>query len=153
MSDPVPRRDVAGIAGAAFFIVVGSLAIWHARDFSPLGSVFPRTIGATMVLLSIVYIVMAVARPGGAPPPAGGSNVRRTALVAVMLAWAMLFETVGFLSTSVAAYALIMLIANYDRWTPGRAVAYVAAGALLLGGLYAVFAMVLQVPLPAGWLL
>ncbi len=75
-----PRRDIPGIAGSAVFIVVGVLAFWGARDFSPLGSVFPRTMAVAMVVFAAAYIAMALLRPsaprrcrqarfGGAAPP------------------------------------------------------------------------------------
>lgn len=152
MNEPV-RRDVRGIAGSAVFIVVGVLAIWHSSEFSPLGSVFPRTIAATMIVLAAVYIAMALLRPQAPEAMAAGSNWRRSALIVVLLAWAFLLETIGFLSTSVLAYAAILVIANYDRWTPRLALAYTAVGAAVLGGLYAVFHYLLQVPLPRGMLL
>lgn len=152
MNEPV-RRDVRGIAGSAVFIVVGVLAIWHSSEFSPLGSVFPRTIAAAMIVLAAVYIAMALLRPQAPEAMAAGSNWRRGALIVVLLAWAFLLETIGFLSTSVLAYAAILVIANYDRWTPRLALAYTAVGAVVLGGLYTVFHYLLQVPLPRGMLL
>lgn len=145
--------DVPGIVGAVVFIAIGALALYHSREFTPLGAVFPRTMAIAMMLLSVVYIAMVLLRPTGAPPAPGGSNFRRAALVAVMVAWSLALERVGFLTTSVVAYALIMLIANYDRWTPARAVGHVAAGAIVLGSLYAIFRFVLQVPLPPGFFL
>jgi putative tricarboxylic transport membrane protein len=152
MSAP-PKRDIAGIVGAAILIVIAAMAIYHSKEFSPLGSVFPRTIGAAMILFSGAYILVALARPQPAKLPERGSPWRRTLLVVVMIAWAVLLEPVGFLSTSVFAFTAIMLIANYHRWTPRRAVAYAVSGAIVLGGLYAIFRFVLQVPLPPGILL
>ena len=152
MSEPA-RRDVSGIAASAVFIVLGVLAIWGARDSTPLGSVFPRTIAAAMIVFAVVYIAMALLRPKAPAALAAGSNWRRGALIVVLLAWAFLFEKLGFLATSVCAYAAILVIANYDRWTPRLAVVYTVVGAMVLGGLYAIFYSVLQVPLPKGLLL
>ncbi len=147
------RPDIPGIVGSAIFIVLGALAYYHAREFTPLGSVFPRTMAVIMMLFSAIYIATTLLRPTGMPPRAGGSHVRRGLLVAVMVAWSFLLEHAGFLTTSIVAYAAIMLITNYDRWTPRRAVGHVAAGALVLGSLYAVFKYGLQVPLPEGFFL
>ncbi|MBE0625822.1 MAG: tripartite tricarboxylate transporter TctB family protein [Burkholderiales bacterium] len=147
-----PRRDIPGIAGSAVFIIVGVLAIWGAREFSPLGSVFPRTMAAVMILCAAVYIAMALLRPQAPAATPAGSNWRRGALIAVLVAWAFLFEKFGFLSTSLFAYAAILVIANYDRWTPRLALTYTAVGAIVLGGLYAIFRYALQVPLPQGLL-
>ncbi len=148
-----PGRDVAGIAGALIAIVVGILAFWHAGEFSPLGSVFPRTVAAAMIVFAAVYVAVALLRPAASPIAPPGSRWRRAALVIVLLAWALLLEHVGFLTTSVIGYAAILVIANYDRWTPRMAVAYAAVGALVIGGLYTVFHVLLQVPLPRGVLL
>lgn len=153
MNEPRPSRDFAGIAGAAFFIVMGALALWHSGEFSPLGSVFPRTVATLMILLSIAYIAVAWLRPGQAQAQEPGSVWRRGALMATFVAWSMLLDPLGFLTTSIAAFVAILVIANYDRWTPRMAVTYGLVGALVLGGLYGIFRFVLQVPLPTGILL
>lgn len=152
MSEPV-RRDVPGIVGSAIFIVVGALALYHSREFSALGAVFPRTIAIVMMLLSAVYIAVSLLRPKAPAAQPAGSAWRRVALVAVMLLWAVLLDRIGFLATSVAAFAVLLVIANYDRWTPRMALVYAAVAAVVIGGLYAVFRFGLQVPLPQGVLL
>jgi putative tricarboxylic transport membrane protein len=152
MSDR-PGRDVGGIVGCGVAIAAGALAWYYAKDFSAMGAVFPRTVAAAMMLFAAAYIAAALLRPSARAAPAPGSVWRRAALVAVMAAWSVLLEKVGFLSTSVACYTAILVIANYDRWTPRMAVGYAVVGATVLGGLYAIFRFVLQVPLPQGILL
>lgn len=147
------NMDVPSIIGAAAFTVVGILAIYYSSEFSPLGLVFPRTIAVFMIVLSAVYIAVALLRPAAAPLQQRGSALRRTLLGTSMLAWALLLRPVGFLTTSIVCYALILVITNYDRWTPRRAVIYAASGIAVVGGLYAIFAYVLQVPFPEGVLL
>jgi putative tricarboxylic transport membrane protein len=153
MSNTNKAYDLRGIIGAAIFIVVGVLAIYYSGEFSPLGSVFPRTIAAAMILLSVVYIVTSLLWREAPETPAPSSNVRRILLAIVMLAWALLLEPLGFLSTSVLCYAAVLVIANYDRWTPRSALMYTAVGICILGGLYGTFRFALQVPFPAGILL
>lgn len=148
-----PRRDTPGIVGSAVFIIIGMLAIWGAREFSPLGTVFPLTMAAVMIACAVVYIAIALLRPQAPPTTPAGSHWRRGALIAVLLAWSFLFEKFGFLATSIVAYAAILVIANYDRWTPRLAIVYTVVGAVVLGGLYAIFHFALQVPLPRGTLL
>lgn len=147
-----PRRDIPGIIGSVVFIIIGMLAIWGSREFSPLGAVFPRTMAVVMIACAAVYIAMALLRPQAPATTPAGSNWRRGALMAVLLAWSFLFEKFGFLATSIVAYAAILVIANYDRWTPRLAIVYTAVGAVMLGGLYAIFHYALQVPLPEGML-
>ena len=153
MSNTNKAYDLRGIIGAAIFIVVGVLAIYYSGEFSPLGSVFPRTIAAAMILLSVVYIVTALLWREAPKTPPPSSNVRRILLAIVMLAWALLLEPLGFLSTSVLCYAAVLVIANYDRWTPRSLLIYTAVGMGILGGLYGTFRFALQVPFPTGILL
>ncbi len=153
MNEPRPKPHYAGIAGAAFFIAAGALALWFSGEFSALGAVFPRTMAALMIALSIAYIAMTLLRPKGTETQAAGSAWRRGALMAVFLAWSLLLEHLGFLATSVLAFIALLVIANYDRWTPRMAVTYGLVGAMVLGGLYAIFRFVLQVPMPPGILL
>ncbi|MGP1678792.1 MAG: tripartite tricarboxylate transporter TctB family protein [Burkholderiales bacterium] len=148
-----PRRDIPGIAGSAVFIIVGILAFWGARDFSPLGTVFPRTMAVAMIVFAAAYIAMALLRPTAPAAMPVGSPWRRGAVMVVLIAWSFLLGHVGFLTTSVVAYTALLIIANYDRWTPRMAVIYAVVGTLVLGGLYWVFHQVLQVPLPQGLLL
>jgi putative tricarboxylic transport membrane protein len=153
MSEPRPRHDLAGMAGAVFFIVMGALALWHSGGFSAMGSVFPRTFATLMILLSVAYIAVSLLRPKGAQKHPVGSVWRRAALMVVFVVWSLLLEPLGFLTTSIAAFVAILVISNYDRWTPRMAVTYGLVGAVVLGGLYGIFRFVLQVPLPPGILL
>lgn len=152
MSEPV-RRDYRSIAGSVVFILVGATALYHSREFSPLGAVFPRTIAVAMIVLSAVYIAVSMLRPKAPAAHRPGSAWRRIALVAVMVLWSVFLERIGFLTTSVTAFAALLVIANYDRWTPRMAVTYAGVAAVVLGGLYAVFRFGLQVPLPQGILI
>lgn len=150
MSDPRPTRDLPGIVGSVLAITAGSLAWHHAGDFSPMGAVFPRAVATAMMVAAAAYIATALLRPSVRPQGAAGSTWRRVALVIVMAAWSMLLEKVGFLTTSAACFAAILVIANYDRWTPRTAAVYALAGAVVVGGLYGVFRFLLLVPLPQG---
>ena len=150
MNDTVPRPDFAGMAGAAAFIAAGAAALWFSGDFSALGAVFPRSMAILMIVLSIAYIAMTLLRPKRLEPQPEGSVWRRTALMVVFVAWSLLLERLGFLATSTVAFVALLVIANYDRWTPRMAVVYGLVGALVMGGLYSIFRFVLQVPMPEG---
>jgi len=54
---------------------------------------------------------------------------------------------------SVEQIVALLVIANYDRWTPRMAVTSAAVGAAVIGGLYTIFRFGLQVPLPEGILI
>jgi len=150
MNDAV-KRDVRSIAAALGIIVVGALALYYSAYFSALGSVFPRVIAVLMIVLSLVYVGIAMLGSGVEPQvPDRGSTPRRALLAAVMFSWALLLEPLGFLAASILCYAVILFIANYDRWTPRMAVIYTATGIAVVGGLYGLFAYALHVPFPKG---
>ena len=148
-----PNRDWRGIAGAAGFVLIGAAVLYFSKDFSRLGAVFPRTIGWAMVLFALACILWAWLRPGAGVEAAKGSTLRRAALALAMLGWALLLKVVGFLASGAVAFVLLMLVANYDRWTPRRALGYLSLAAALLGGMYVIFRFGLHVPLPAGALI
>ena len=149
-----PARDIASLLSAGGFIVVGALALYHTRDMTPLGSVFPRTIASAMIMFAVVYIVWRFFKPHvGVEPPAPGSVPRRLLLVVIMVAWALLLNRIGFLVTSMIAALALLQVANWDRWTPRRAAVYVLSTLAVVVGLYAVFAFGLKVPLPTGVLM
>ena len=140
--------DLAGVIGCGLMAAVGAGSFWVAGEFSALGSVFPRTVGALMVALAAVYLFFfAVGRTLRAVP-LQGSNLRRGAAAAVMLAWGFALGPLGFLPSSAAAMAALMAIAHHDRWSLRKALTYGLAAALVLGGLYGLFKHLLLVPLP-----
>jgi hypothetical protein len=142
------RGDVGGAVGSVVFIAVGVAALWHSAEFSMLGAVFPRGIGGLLIALGALYLVLfALGRTQGGGP-LEGSLVRRAAVALVMLGWALVLAPLGFLASSALAFVLLLVIANHDRWRPMRALLYGASGAVMLGGLYALFRIVLLVPLP-----
>lgn len=103
-----------------------------------------------MIAFSAIHIVWHWFKPHPGEPPPSGSIPRRLLLGAIMLLWALLLRHVGFVVTSTTASLLLLLVANYDRWTPARAVGYVVGTLAVVGGLYSVFAFGLEVPLPTG---
>lgn len=148
-----PKRDWRGMTGAAVFMLLGAAVLYHSKDFSKLGSVFPQAIAWAMLLFAIATIVRAWVKPSPGIAPEKGSMPRRVLLVIAMLAWALSLNVLGFLSSSALAFVLLLLIAKYDRWTPRMAINYLLLGAVLLGGIYIIFRYGLQVPLPGGALI
>ena len=140
--------DLRGALGSAAAMALGAVAIWAARDFSDLGAVFPRAVGALLVALGALYIGLTLAGRTQRVAALGGSHVRRAAAAVTLLAWAFTLGPLGFLARSAAAMAALMVIANHEHWTLRRAVLYAAFSALLLIGLYSLFKIALQVPLP-----
>ncbi|MEO7941713.1 MAG: tripartite tricarboxylate transporter TctB family protein [Burkholderiaceae bacterium] len=142
------RPDIPGAVGSGLMVVIGAGAIWAARDYSDLGAVFPRTVGALLVALGIVYIVLVLLGRSRRAEGEHGSATRRALAALVMLAWGFALGPLGFLPTGVAAMASLLLIAHHGRWTLRTAVIYGIATAVVLGLMYALFQHALQVPLP-----
>jgi hypothetical protein len=144
----VVGRDVGGAIGSVVFIAIGAAALWHAGEFSMLGAVFPRGIGGLLIALGVAYLVLFALGRTRAVAPLEGSLVRRVGVAGVMLGWAFALVPLGFLGSSALAFVLLLAIANHERWTARRLLLYPLSGALLLGGLYVLFKIVLLVPLP-----
>ena len=146
------RVDIGPVIGCIVLIVVGLAAIYWSNDFSTLGAVFPRVVAGMMVLLSCLYLVMAWTRPMPRRTHEPGSGMRRFGVMAAMLAWAFLLAPLGYLLSGVLAFAALLVISHFGRWTLRLVILYGLSGLVVLGSLYSIFKFALQVPLPAGWL-
>lgn len=142
------RADLPGAVGSALMVLVGAGAIWAARDYSDLGAVFPRTVGALLIALGVVYIVLVALGRTRRGAAAEGSFARRALVAVTMLAWGFALDPLGFLPASAAAMAALLLVAHHGRWTLRAALVSVLATAAVLGLLYTLFKHALQVPLP-----
>ncbi len=147
MNEP-KRPDIAGAVGCVLAIALGAAAWWAARDFSPLGSVFPRTVGALLIALGVLYLVFVALGRTKRAAALEGANVRRAGLAAVMLGWGFALGPLGFLPSSAVAMALLLVIAHHGRWTPRVVLLHGGSVGFVLIGLYALFKLALQVPLP-----
>jgi putative tricarboxylic transport membrane protein len=148
-------RDVSGMLMAVVFILVAAGALWDTTNMADADSyVFPSAVAIAMILFSIALIVWSLVYPSGGNGETvpGASTPRRVALVLAMLISTALMPYLGFLISGVAAFAAIMLVAMYDPWTRYRKIVYplVCVGVVL--GFYTIFAKVLLVPLPVGFL-
>ena len=142
------RSDIPGAVGSALMVMIGAAAVWASRDYSDLGAVFPRTVGALLVVLGIVYIVLVVLGRTRRGEAVDGSSIRRALVAVVMLAWGFALGPLGFLSSGVAAMAALLMIAHHDQWTLRTALGYGLSIAAVIGLLHTLFKHVLQVPLP-----
>ncbi|MBO9457025.1 tripartite tricarboxylate transporter permease [Paracoccus sp. R12_1] len=150
--DEVKTRSIPSIIIAVIFVLIGIWIIMGARSMSMLGAVFPVTIAVALIALSLLLIGQQLRRPAG---PAEGivldeGGKRRLALGAAMMGWVVLMPELGFLVTSLIAFALIMVIANYDR-VPARTWAiWLISGAVICTGFWWLMANVLLLRMPAG---
>ena len=148
MTEPPRGRDPLDAAGVVLLVALGAAALAASTDFSPLGAVFPRAIGAALVALGLCYLTLIAMRRTPRLSGLEGSNLRRAGVAIVMLAWAFTLEPLGFLVSSAGSVAALLVIANHTRWTPLKAAGYGTSVALVLAVLYLLFAVALRIPLP-----
>lgn len=110
--------------GGLFWLAVGAFVIWAGRDLgigkvSDPGSGFALFwIGAILVVFSAMIILASFSRPG---TPLG-SLWRDTRwgkvliVVALLVAFGFLFETLGFITCSVVMLLVLMLLIDPVRW-------------------------------------
>ncbi|MBY6109168.1 tripartite tricarboxylate transporter TctB family protein [Halomonas sp. DP1Y21-3] len=145
------------------FVAGAALCLWETREMSQLGAVFPAVISLVVIVAGLLRLgqlglrgVVANHERGSDPSsdasssPGSGSTPRRLALVGIMLAWALALPWLGFLLTGLASFVGLMVVAQYRRWHPRRLAGHLLTGAVLVAFFYALFALVLNVPLPAG---
>ncbi len=144
-------RDYGGMLFAAGFIIIGAWALWETRAFTPLGAIFPRAIASTMIVFAASYVVVAILKPLlGKDSRSAESTPRRVLLGVLMVAWIAALSVLGFFTSSLIAFVLLMVISNYDRWTPFHLIVYPITAVCVVAGFYALFAYALKVPLPTG---
>ncbi|ANT63594.1 C4-dicarboxylate ABC transporter permease (plasmid) [Salipiger sp. CCB-MM3] len=151
----IKTRDYPGMGLALLFILCGIAIYSAATGMSDLGAVFPKTIAAALILFSAVLIVQNLRRPAG--PRLGALRMedgagRRIALGITMLAWVFAMPHIGFLVTSLIAFAVVMLIADYDRPPLRTWAIWGLSGALICSGFWWLMANVLLLRMPAGLL-
>ncbi len=148
------RPDYGGAIIAVMLIAFGAFAIYDTTTYAdPDSAVFPRAVAMGLVAVSAVYLLVWIAGYAGPAvfnPP--GSWPRRIAFVTVMILTALAMPWFGFIPAALVSFALLMIIAMYDRWTPKRIAIYGVIGTAIVIGFYVLFAKFLLVPLPTGWL-
>lgn len=148
------KSDFGGAIVALMLIAFGALAIYDTTTYAdPDSAVFPRTVAIGLVTASAVYVLMWITGYAGpAVVNAPGSWPRRIAFVVIMLLAVLAMPWVGFIPAALVSFALLMVIAMYDRWTPKLIAVYGAVGFAIVISFYILFAKFLLVPLPKGWL-
>jgi len=148
------EKDYGGAIMAVLLIAFGVFAVHDTTRYAdPDSAVFPRAVAMGLIAIAATYLLMwLLGRAVPAEYRERGSWLRRIAFITVMLATALAMPWVGFVPAALASFALLMIIAMYDAWTPKRAAIYGLTGLAVVLGFYVLFAKLLQVPLPKGWL-
>lgn len=141
---------------ASLLIVLGFVIYFGAAGMSALGSVFPMTIAAALIVFSAVLIVMNLRRPVGRAAKAVEMTTgtkHRFALGAIMLGWVILMPEIGFLVCSMIAFVAIMFVADYDRPPLKTWMIWIVTGLLICFGFWWLMSNVLLLRMPAGLLI
>lgn len=148
------RKDYGGALMAVLLIAFGAFAVHDTTGYAdPDSAVFPRTVAIGLIAVSAAYLLLWLSgRTAPAMLRESGSWPRRIAFIVVMLATAFAMPWVGFIPAALASFAVLMMIAMYDTWTPRHIVIYSLVALIVVLGFYMLFAKLLQVPLPKGWL-
>jgi hypothetical protein len=151
------RIDWPGAAAALGFLALGSFAVAESYGMSALAAVFPRTVGAVMAGLSLVQLARCLRGAGGQRSGEGGSGdgslVRRAAMAAILLVWALVFPVVGFLVTGTLAGLALMAVAEFERVPPRTLAIRAAAVVAMVFVSWWLMTAVLLIPMPAAWLI
>lgn len=150
-------RDMPAILFGVLFVAIGVLAFRETKDMTAMGAVFPGTLSAALVALSLVAIALQLLRPAAPAGPAAAragqdSTPRRLAIVAVMSLWALAMPVVGFFASGLVAFLLVIAIASFERLRAATVALYAVIGLLVVGGFHLLMERALGVRMPAGLL-
>lgn len=152
MTTETRRPDWTGALAALGFGAVGIYAVAESLAMTPLGAIFPRTIGAVLIGLSALQVARCLLGRGGGTVleegETGGSAPRRIALAAVLVVWVLLFPVIGFVVTSLAAALALMAIAEFETHTLRATALRILIVAAMVGVFYWLMVRVLHIPMP-----
>jgi hypothetical protein len=149
-----PMKQVDFLVGLAF-VLFGLLVFWAARDLAirtdsaPGPGMLPKTLAVVFVVAGGLLAAKQFVRPstGTAVRVGNAGNTRVLAVFVLMAVTVAVFETLGFI------LATTLLLAGLLFGVERKFTAVAAATVLLLpAGLWALFAVLLGVRLPAGLL-
>ena len=146
----------ANIITASLFILAALGIIWHTHSTFPAGQagvpgpgIFPIIIAVALVVMAVMIILHYVRLKEDTPIDwVKPDNLRAYLAMGAMIAYILVIPLVGFYVTS-----LVFLMAMI-RWFSKRSYVYTGAVSVcIMGFVYAVFTLLLRVPLHFGLLM
>jgi putative tricarboxylic transport membrane protein len=146
------RRDA--IAASAL-LLFAALAAFESARLLPFGVVrnpgpgfFPWWVSLALGLLAFVQLGHTLfGRQAPRPSDEGGRFLKVAGVLAVLTGYALVLDTVGYPIATFVVVLFMLRVTEPHRWPLALGIALLAAG-----GSYALFAVWLGVPLPAGLL-
>ncbi len=151
VAPPTRRADIGAAIVAALLMAIAAGALWQSRELSPLGAIFPRTIGAALLVTGAVVLWRTLA--GRAHPSRGLPRdgwMRGALMVVVMALWIALLERAGFAVAGVVAFFALAVITDREPSTPKRLLGFLVVALVVVIGFQLLFVQGLKVQLPAG---
>lgn len=145
--------DRGGLVAAVAMLAVAAWVFWESEGFTELAAAFPRTVALVLAAASVVLILRCLLRLQRPAGEAGGSQLRRGALMIVLAGWVAMVPVAGFFAASVAGFLASGMTARYERWTARSWIIFLALALLAVAAFYGLFSKVLLVPFPRGLLL
>jgi len=134
-------------AGSVFALIGGAACV-TAFGFDSESSSYPATLGAALAALALALVVKAIRDPRAKTADAEGSRIILWGPgleVAVWCLWAVaLWAGLGYVGPGFLAVAFLILRHTADR----RVRLHVAQAAAVALGVFAIFYLIFQVPLP-----
>ena len=139
----VDRAFVVFLLLLGLYVIYGGLAIEVPFSYDPLG---PKTFPVALGILLSALSVFIIAKPEKAHFPEGVTRLNTVFIVVLLVVYSMSFNYLGFL---ISTALLVFFISKIFQGTTKQALAS-AFGVSL--SVYALFGILLEVPLPAGLL-
>ncbi len=130
------------VLASVFYALIGGME----EPYSPgalAASTYPRLVLACIIALSCALII----RPVSGAQGTGIVSMKGLAVILLAAGYIFLIEAVGFFVLTPLFLFLVPLVIGYRHH-----VATAGSAVLVTAGLYAVFVLVLNIPLPAGLL-
>ena len=130
------------VLASIFYALIGGMD----EPYSPgalAASTYPRLVLASIIALSCLMII----RPASSEQASDIVSLKGLSVILLAAGYIFLIEPVGFFVLTPLFLFLVPVVAGYRHF-----VAIAASAVLVTAGLYVVFILVLNIPLPAGLL-
>lgn len=148
---PANNIDIESVFVTGSLVAVAIVVLWQSREFTPFAAIFPRAVGAALLLCSLVALWRILRRKLAAHRPVDrGGLLRSAVLVLTMVIWVAMMESAGFFLTSCVCFLVLALLTSRDRLHVGRLLGFGVAAIACVTLLQLLFQRGLNVRLPPG---
>ncbi|ADZ89653.1 tripartite tricarboxylate transporter permease [Marinomonas mediterranea] len=152
--DTTLNHKTSNIVMTGLVMVVGGVLLTQMGGMSPLGSVFPSYILYAMLGIAALLLVKSLKSSSETKfsELCVVPNGRQLGVIVVVGGWTLSMSTLGFALSSLLAFTLIMLIANFDKPKMIPMLKNVSVSVVIVGAFYLLMKEVLLLRMPEGLL-